>query len=274
MPLQKVVVATPELGDVTSLVLPPPAAAVGDPYWLWLLHGRGGTAEEMEPLIDVVRAAVTNGALPPYVVVAPDAPWCDRVHWWVDSTYDSGRPVESGVLGPVREALERRLSPPDRAHRIIGGVSMGGAAALRWAIVHRPVFGSALLLSPAVYEQGPPPDSSALTSGAFGSGPRLFDADRYAEIMDYRCLLRRRPVEGAATRVALIVGDGEPAHSAADLRYDLDLEAARLHATLKRRPDFESSLRVVGGGHQEAVWAGATVDGLRRLQPRSGGLGR
>lgn len=138
-------------------------------------------------------------------------------------------------------------------------------AALRWALVRQDLFGSAVLLSPAVYEGSPAIDSSARTTGAFGVGARVYVPDRFLEVMHVPRLLAARQPGAARTRVVIMVGDQEPAQSDESGPCDLDLGAARLHAALRRRPDVDSSLRVVGGGHDWPTWESTVVSALQLL---------
>ncbi len=63
---------------------------------------------------------------------------------------------------------------------------------------------------------------------------------------------------GSSDEVGVVVEPGAGAGP-----YDLDLQAARLHAALRRRPDVDAHLRIVGGGHDVDFWAASVVDGLR-----------
>ena len=166
------------------------------------------------------------------------------------------------MLPAVEDQYGPRVGPEERT---IGGISMGGAAAVRWLLVRPELFGSAVLLSPAVYEPFPSMNSSARLTGAFGVGATLFDPHRFRALMSYPTLLAARPPNPLPTRVVILAGDEEPAQWNETIRCDLDLEAVRLHVTLKERADFRSSLRIVAGGHDWAVWERGIVDVLRRL---------
>jgi S-formylglutathione hydrolase FrmB len=56
---------------------------------------------------------------------------------------------------------------------VIGGESMGGFGALRFALKYPELFAAAALMSPAIYVPEPPPYFSA-RSGAFSTGPTSF----------------------------------------------------------------------------------------------------
>ncbi len=308
-------VPTQRLGTVRCLVaeVPDAAPAAGPPWWIWVLHGREGSAEELRPVVAAIAAAAGTGAVPACTVVAPDGPWSHRMSWWTDSAYDgdaSGAPagaaVETGLLQEVLPILESGLggegrpraaaagappaarpAVPPVARRLVVGISMGGSAALRWLLRPDRLFDAAVLLSPAVYRLTPPHVSSARTSGAFGIGTTLFDSSRFAAVAGWEALLRARRPGPRRLRVVTLVGDGElaqdgpggsagPAGAVAggagvSVPYDLDLQAAQLHAALRREPDVDSHLRVVGGGHDVALWQASVVAALRLALAGTGG---
>lgn len=254
----------------------PDAAVRAGVHWVWLLHGRGADAVSTTPLLTSLAAAAADGRLGPLVIAAVDGPWSARAGWWVDSAYagsgsvPAGRPVETAVLGDVLPQVEALVGPPaGRQWRTVAGVSMGGAGALRWVMARPDLFGSALLLSPSVYDV-PPPGSSARTSGAFGTSGLIFDERRWATTMALDGLRSAR-ADAGGTRVVTVVGDEEPAQPGFDgTPADLTLQAARLHAALRRCPGVETRLRVVGGGHDWPIWTAGAVEGLRLLQADRG----
>lgn len=254
-------------GGVLVRTLPAPGPAP----WLWLLHGRGGGVDELAPAFEAVALAVASGLLPPLTLAAPDAPWQDRSCWFVDGTGPGALPVESVLLEHVRPAVEAALGPPpDRAARLVGGISMGGAAALRWSLVRRDLFAGALLLSPAVYDGAPPAGSSVRRDGVCSAPAGGFSSRRWRQQLHVASLLAAVPPSAHGLAVATVVGDGEPANGDPQM-CDLDLEAARLHARLKRAPGVTPTLRVVAGGHDWTVWRSALVSGLQDLLTRPPG---
>jgi enterochelin esterase-like enzyme len=245
--------------------------------WIWMLHGRGGSVDEMRPLLASVADAFRRGELPPAVVVAPGAPEDHRTSWWIDSDHvpladalhvSAGRLLESSLLDDVLPELERCYAGPDGPSvRVAGGVSMGGAAALRWVMVRPDLFGAAVLLSPGVFERLPFAGSAG-RSDVFDVEASIFDTDQYARLLHYPTLLAAVDPNRSPVRVVVLVGDEEPVRADAIDRRDLELEAARLHVALKIHPAFRPSLRVVGGGHDNSVWAPGIVTALRVLAGR------
>jgi len=249
-------------GSVRGLVARRPSKRV-----IWVLHGRGGSASEIRPVVEELLTAMTTGRLHPASVLVPTGPWSDGAHWWVDSHFTGargvppGQHVESAVLDDVLPAVEGGSagSMLGREHRSVVGISMGGAAAARWALTRPGLFAAAVLLSPACYDDEMPAGSSARTSGAFGHGSEVFDIEAYRSTMSPRRLLAQRPL-GRATRFSILVGDAEPAEDGEKgAAIDLTLEAARLHARLRRHPEIHSSLRVVRGGHDLEMWRAHVV---------------
>jgi S-formylglutathione hydrolase FrmB len=194
--------------------LPPGYDTSDDTYAsIYLLHGRGDTMAAWQQVTDELDELIGRGDIPPLIAVMPDAPWSDRGSWYVDSEYTGGAvspgtAVETALtldlVGHIDEAFR---TVPDRRARAVGGYSMGGYGALRYALARQDVFAAGLILSPAVYVPLPPADSSARDFGGFGSGDALFDPGRYDELT-YPSLLPHVDAE-LPTRLFLAVGDDE-----------------------------------------------------------------
>jgi enterochelin esterase-like enzyme len=240
---------------------------------LYLLHGRGDAMTVWLGFFAVFDENVRSGRIAPMMIVAPDAPWSQRASWYVDSRFtsaaDPGYPVETALAEDLVAHVDSRFPDPASRHaRIVAGYSMGGAGALRLALGHQPMFGAAIVLSPAVYAPLPPRDSNARSSGAYGLGRRRFVAARYREL-SYDALLvgvqRRSPVT-----IFVAAGDDEYQHpQTRDGRHDMPIEVARLHGRLRRTPGISAHLRIYEGGHDPSLWWPAMIDGLRVVGRRN-----
>ncbi|MDW5328987.1 alpha/beta hydrolase-fold protein [Plantactinospora sp. KLBMP9567] len=238
---------------------------------LYLLHGRGDTMSAWTRVKADLDRVIADGELPPVIAVLPDAPWSGRGSWYVDSGYtgadDPGRPVETALTRDLISYVDATYrTSAHRGARLVGGYSMGGAGALRYALAHQDLFANALVLSPAVYRPLPPSDSSAREYGAFGAGEERFSADVYRRL-NYPALLPTLDPE-LPVRMFVAVGDDEWANpDPVDAAHDLDYEAATLYNTVRRSEAVAAQFRVVDGGHDWDVWRPSFVDGLRQLAP-------
>ncbi|QOR71368.1 esterase family protein [Ruania alkalisoli] len=243
---------------------------------LYLLHGRGDTQAAWQQVAGDLDEMIDEGQIQPMVVVMPDAPWNDRGNWYTDSLYTGDASTGAGVA--VETALAADLvahvdatyrTAADREARAVGGYSMGGAGALRFALAHQDTFSAAIVLSPATYVPQPPPDSSVRDYGAFGVENELFDADRYTALSYPASLETFDPA--LPVHLFIAVGDDEWANpDPAQADHDLDFEAARLYNTVRRAPGITAELRVLDGGHDWDVWQPAfreaIVDVSQRLR--------
>ncbi|MEV0716045.1 alpha/beta hydrolase-fold protein [Asanoa sp. NPDC050611] len=245
-----------------------PAGATRYPV-LYLLHGRGDTMQAWTRVKADLDRLISEGTVPPVIAVLPDAPWSTRGNYYVDSSYtgadDPGRPVETAFTRDLVSHVDATYrTAAHRGARLVGGYSMGGAGALRYALAHADLFANALVLSPAVYRPLPPADSSAREFGAFGSGSSKFSDEVYQRL-NYPALLTGRDKD-LPVRMYIAVGDDEWANpDPADAAHDLDYEAATLYNSVRRADGVAAEFRVIDGGHDWDVWRPAFVDGLTHL---------
>jgi enterochelin esterase-like enzyme len=249
-----------------QLYLPAGYLATGERRYpvLLLLHGRGDDLSawaRMRPLLDEM---IVRGEIPPLIAVMPDAPWSRRGSYYVDSAHEQGSPVQTLLLDELLPHIDAGWrTRTERDARLVGGYSMGGYGALRFALARPEAFGAALVLSPAVYTPLPPPGSSAREFGAFGRGPTLF-VDEIYQRLNYPTLLRRLRDLAPALRVFIAAGDQEYKQPAdAEATHDIDMEAHLLFSRLSRQPGCRTALRILGGGHDWSVWQPAFHEGLR-----------
>ncbi|RKF24719.1 alpha/beta hydrolase-fold protein [Micromonospora globbae] len=264
---------SPALGGTIDYTVYLPYGYAGDTGTrypvLYLLHGRGDTMQAWTRVKADLDRMIADGEVPPVIAVLPDAPWSSRGNWYVDSRYtgadDPGRPVETALTRDLVAHVDATYrTAAHRGARLVGGYSMGGAGALRYALAHSDLFANALVLSPAVYRPLPPADSSAREYGAFGDGEQRFSDEVY-ERLNYPALLPGLDPE-SPVRMYIAVGDDEWANpDPADAAHDLDYEAATLYNTVRRADGVAAEFRVLDGGHDWDVWRPAFVDGLRHL---------
>ncbi len=239
---------------------------------LYLLHGRG---DDMTAWLNIradLDKLIAESMIPPLIAVLLDAPWSERANYYVDSAYTGfpkGHPVETAFFEdfiPHIEATYRTL--PTREARVIGGYSMGGYGAMRYALAHPDVFSAAIVLSPAVYSPLPPEDSSTREFGAFGKDLELFD-DAIYQSLNYPALL---PSFDADLKMFVAVGDDEWKNpKPEDFLHDLDMEAHLLYSHLARVETIQAEFRVYDGGHDWNVWTRGFIEGIRWIAPSLAG---
>ncbi len=270
-------------------ILPPCVVVAPDGPWSrrmswWVDSSYAGTAGGPPPGFPVETGLLTEAL-----------PWVERVVG--DGLPNSGANVGRTVVGLSMggSAALRWLLRPDRlfdsalllspavyraeppfasSARTSGAFGRGGE--VFDALTFAALAGWESLLDAAVGVAGWPGDLAGDRAGE-RAGDRAGDGLG-------RLSPRLRP--RARLRVVTLVGDGELAQDGPSRRttavdreveetggrgdpdagavpYDLDLQAARLHAALRRRPDIAAHLRVVGGGHDVDFWAATVIDGLR-----------
>ncbi|MEV1003956.1 alpha/beta hydrolase-fold protein [Nonomuraea sp. NPDC050202] len=238
---------------------------------LYLLHGRGDTMQAWTRVKTTLDDMIRTRRIPPVIAVMPDAPWSERGNWYVDSRHTGGdlpgRPVETALTRDLIAHVDATYrTAPIRQARLVGGYSMGGAGALRFALAHQDLFGAAAVLSPAVYTPLPPADSSARDYGAFGKDGAKFSDEVYREL-NYPALLPELDPD-LPVRLFVAVGDDEYANpDPADARHDLDFESAALYNAVRRSPAVSAQLRVLDGGHDWTVWSPAFEQAMAELGP-------
>ena len=188
------VLAGNPLGDPTSrplLAYTPPGWPHGGPYTsVWVLQGFTGQVDAwtnrspFDPTVpERIDQAIARGALPPIVVVFPDA--------W--TSYGGSQFVDSPGVGAYRSYLCDELVPwatqelhlkPSREARGLLGKSSGGYGAVMMALERADVWGGFAALAPdAAFEYGYLPDFPLAWRGLkrFGGDVAAFWTDLRAK---------------------------------------------------------------------------------------------
>jgi enterochelin esterase-like enzyme len=129
---------------------------------LYLFHGRGGDetswmggrlGQDGVGVDSIAQRLITEGGIPPLIIVSAridDSYGVDSPP--SDEGYAHG-PYEQYIVDELVPAIEARYpARTDAAGRFIGGLSMGGFAALHAAFRHPDLFGGVAGLSPAVWQ--------------------------------------------------------------------------------------------------------------------------
>jgi enterochelin esterase-like enzyme len=204
---------------------------------LYLLHGNAGNASDW---ITQGRLQVTADALierkeiPPVVIVMPQG----GTDWYVDRK----ERMQTAFLDDLMPDVEAHYAVSNqRAGRAIGGVSMGGYGALRFALLQPELFCGALLLSPAIYSGEPPLTSAARYVGVFGD--RQFEPKVWHEL-NYPALWRGYFAQPLRLPMFIAAGDDD---------LSIQAESGYLYTHL-RRAQNPAALRIIDGAHTWDVW--------------------
>ncbi len=205
---------------------------------LYLLHGNNGDANDWLTQGHLQAAADTlieHKEIPPVAIVMPQG----GTDWYVDRK----EKMETAFFADLLPEIETHYAvATQRGGRMIGGVSMGGFGALRYAMTQSELFCGALLLSPAVYANEPPPGSAARRVGVFGE--RQFDPHVW-HALNYPAQWERymsRPY-----RLPMFIAAGDD-----DLTIQADASSLYTHLRLAGNP---AALRIIDGGHTWDVWS-------------------
>ncbi len=237
---------------------------------IYLLHGRGDNYQAWTQVAPDLDRMIQDHVIPPILAVLPDAPSSRRAGYYIDSEFTgggdlpAGEKMDSAIVGDLVPHVDASYPTlHDRAHRLIGGYSMGGAGALRFALTRPDLFGAAIVLSPAVYVPLPPAHSSTREFGAYGRGQEIFDEARYQR-ENYPASLEKFRARDLPLYIYIAAGDQESAQAdAAEAAHDLDYEAHILYNRLRRVPRITTAFRIVDGGHAWKTWQPTFSEGLR-----------
>lgn len=213
---------------------------------LYLLHGNNGNANDwitQGHLQTTVDTLIEHKEIPPVVIVMPQG----GTDWYVDRK----EKMETAFFDNLMPTIEAHYAVANqRAGRIIGGVSMGGFGALRYAMTRPEQFCGALLLSPAIYPDEPPSTSAARRVGVFGD--HQFDL-RVWHALNYPAQWARY-INGPY-RVPMFIGAGDD-----DVAIQADASTLYTNLRLAGNP---AELHIVDGAHTWAVWSALLPDALK-----------
>jgi len=219
---------------------------------LLLLHGSGGDEHSWDPGLEALQEAVAEGTLPPMAAVAP----ASATSWWVDGP----EAVESAVIDELLPNVLGELVPRRTGPVVVAGFSMGGYGAVRYGLRYPELFAGAIAMSSALYEDLPPPGSSARSSGAFGTP---FDERRWQEL-NYPALLDAYRGSGRQVPFFIAAGDGDW-NEPAGWRFNTEYQSLLLFERLAKEAGSPACMRIAAGGHDWSFWRPTFLEGLRYL---------
>lgn len=111
---------------------------------LYLLHGYGGNYSNWIKRVPALKEHASTFNI---IIVCPDG----ENSWYINSPVEAGSNFEDFVGGELLKYVDSSYKTmPDRKHRAIAGLSMGGHGALMLGIRHKDLFGAAGSMSGAL----------------------------------------------------------------------------------------------------------------------------
>jgi S-formylglutathione hydrolase FrmB len=214
---------------------------------MYLLHGNGGDENEWVAKGEAQKTIdrlIEDGMMPPAVIVLPSA----TTTWYVDRK----EPMETAFLNDLMSEIERKFRViNNRMGRVIGGVSMGGYGALRFALKNPEMFAAVALVSPAIYVPEPPENSSPRQVGVFGADgydPEVWKSLNYTTLLD----------AFLAKKVSMPVHFSSGDHD----EFQIEYHTTVLHKVW-RDNKLPAELRVIDGGHNWDAFKQLLPDAMR-----------
>lgn len=149
---------------------------------IYLLHGAYGNHRnlvERFPIQAILDQLIEEGKLEEVIVVFPDG----FNSYYIDGP---GVDMETAIINdliPTIESLYR--ADGSREKRVIGGISMGGYGAARFALKYPELFSVALLISPGIWETLGEGMTLVDSWHVFADGDSNFSADKWNELHPY-----------------------------------------------------------------------------------------
>lgn len=227
---------------------------------IYCLHGSGGDESDWDRAFPLLDTLIRTGKIPPVIAIAPGS----GTSWWVDGQ----QPFESAFFKDLVPFVEKKYPIKiEKSARIVAGFSMGGYGALRYALTHPEFFGGAILLSPALYNEQPPLESSARTSASFGNpfSPKRWEKKNYQEILP--------KYFAALSPVCFFIAAGDDDWNEPEgVRFNMELQSVLLYQALHKSHDNPAELRIVNGGHNWKLWLPLLKQGLETMSTELDGF--
>jgi enterochelin esterase-like enzyme len=216
---------------------------------LYLLHGDpGGPSEWVQfGATNIFDAGIAASAMPETILVMPDGnghvtaatQWANR--------FDGRDRIEDAVLELVDVVDEGFRTIPDRAHRLIGGLSSGAFGAANIAARHPDTFGIAMSFSGYFVAIGP----------VFGG------ISSYIRVNSPYYIVQDEP-SSRRVRFILVVGNRDPYYQQTNRAFSSQLD----------RYGVPHDLNVLPGGHSADIWQEGLALGMTRMAQDLSGIVR
>ncbi len=236
-----------------SVYLPPCYSERNSFKIIYLLHGSGGDENDWNKGISLIDSLIKKNVIEPVITVSPSS----GTSWWVNGKEN----FETAFFLELKPFIEKKYKVEKSREAIfIAGFSMGGYGALRYALIRPDLFSAAILLSPALYNNLPPENSSAIESGSFGNP---FDKDLWIS-KNYNTILDSTRLKNYPVKLFIAAGDDDWNHPEG-IQYNIDWQANLLYSKYHKELNYPAELRIYNGGHDWKLWERALLEALPLL---------
>jgi enterochelin esterase-like enzyme len=134
-----------------AVYLPPDYTSSGKHYpVLYLLHGYKGNHTswvKQGNIGKIMDTGIASGEIEPMIVIIPDG----KYYWYIND-YQSKARYEDFMFKEFLTFIDSTYKTfPDKEHRAVAGLSMGGYGSLVWAMKHPDKFSYCVALSAAMF---------------------------------------------------------------------------------------------------------------------------
>ena len=214
---------------------------------LYLLHGMNDTNKgwyERGHVKEVMDQLTASGEVCEMIIVTPDAGGSVREGKWNGYFDMKGWCYEEFFFTEFLPMIESTYRiKPDKAHRAIAGLSMGGGGATSYAQRHSDMFAACYAMSAAMHL--PPSDQAKVNEG--DKTALLYDAIHLLSCVDYVKDANEEHKQQLRT-VQWFVDCGDD-----DFLFDCNIDFYQA----MRKADIPCQLRIRDGGHTWEYWRSA-----------------
>ena len=227
---------------------------------LYYLHGLGENEQALTgPLWDVNEDLQKKGQIGEFLMVTPDG----GRSFYINS-HDGRFRYEDFFIRELLPAIERRYRViGTRAARGIGGTSMGGYGALRFAFKYPQLFAAVTAQMPALYEKFPPQLIALVKMSARGQQM----GDLFGDPFDQAFWQRNTPFTLARQNAARLRGLKIYFDCGDDDDYGFDDGARQLDALLTALK-ITHEAHIYPGRH-DAIYIAGHIDAVLQFQSRA-----
>jgi len=249
-----------------SIYLPPDYASSGKHYpVIYLLHGYTGDHTSwirQGEINKIMDSGIASGEIEPMILIIPDG----KYYWYIND-YQNKYRYEDFMFEEFLPFIDKTYRTiPDKEHRAVAGLSMGGYGSLVWAMHHPDKFSYCVALSASMFDEdgmAKMPDQLYKYMSLLYGAPEAKGKERVTEPFK-----RNSPIDMAQTNsseslksVKWFIDCGN--------QDQLSVVNRELHDIFTKR-DIDNIYHARNGRHDWLFWREGIYQGLRFISQGSG----